>query len=113
MIVYIDREYKCHVSNDGTMTPVDTDFFDGKCEAFIEGYRFVPEGCTWTRSDGEVFRGEMVCPWKPYHELDAEQRRYERDNFASVKRENEELLADLGDMVNIVYESDLEVINNV
>lgn len=113
MIVYIDREYKCHVSDDGTLTPVDTDFFDGKCEAFIEGYRFVPEGCTWTRSDGEVFRGEMVCPWKPYHELDAEQRRYERDNFASVKRENEELLADLGDMVNIVYESDLEVINNV
>ena len=108
MKVFIDSDFKCHVSDDGTMMSVETDLFDGKCPAYIEGYRYVPSGCTWTRSDGEVFRGEMVSPWKPYHELDAEQRRYERDNFAAVKRENEELLSDLAAMVDLVYETDVE-----
>ena len=76
--IYIDSEFKCHVTNDGTMTAVETEFFDGKCDAFVEGYRFVPYGETWTRSDGEVFEGEMVSPWKDYAELDEAQREYER-----------------------------------
>ena len=76
--IYIDSEFKCHTVNDGTMTPVETDFFDGKCDTFIEGYRFVPFGESWTRSDGVVFQGEMVAPWKDYSELDAAQREYER-----------------------------------
>ena len=78
MTVYIDVNYKCHVSNDGTMTEVNTDFFDDKCKEFIEGYRLVPNGQTWTREDGVVFTGEMIVPWKPYDELDAAQREYER-----------------------------------
>lgn len=76
--IYLDSEYKCHVTNDGTMTAVETDVFDGKCQTFIEGYRFVPSGESWTRSDGVVFHGEMVAPWKDYNELDAAQREYER-----------------------------------
>ena len=113
MVVYIGEDYKCRVTDDGTMTSVETDFFDGKCPAFIEGYRYVPSGCTWTRSDGEVFNGEMIAPWKPWHELDAAQRQYEREQLEAVKRENEEMLSDLAAMVDVVYESDLEVINNV
>lgn len=77
-MIYIDSEFKCHVTNDGTMTAIETDAFDGKCDAFIEGYRFVTAGKTWTRSDGEVFEGEMVSPWKDYAELDEAQREYER-----------------------------------
>lgn len=76
--IYIDSDFKCHVTNDGTMTAIDTDFFDSKCDTFVEGYRFVPNGETWTRSDGAVFNGEMIAPWKPYDELDAAQREYER-----------------------------------
>ena len=79
MMIYIDSEFKCHISNDGTMTAVETDFFDGKCAAFIEGYRFIPAGESWTREDGVVFTGEMVAPWKPYSELAAAQAQYERD----------------------------------
>ena len=81
---YIDSEFKCHVANDGTMTAVETDFFDGKCDAFVEGYRFVPEGESWTRSDGEVFRGKMISPWKPYDALDAAQRQYEQALIADM-----------------------------
>lgn len=77
-IVYIDGDFKCHTLNDGTMTAVQTAFFDRKCDTFIEGYRFVPEGKEWTREDGKVFRGEMIAPWKSYAELDAAQRSYER-----------------------------------
>ena len=53
--IYIDTENKCHIYNDGTMTAVETDFFDGKCDAFVEGYLCGP--------------GEMITPWKPYSEL--------------------------------------------
>lgn len=78
MKIYIDSEFKCHISNvDGTYGEVETDFFDGKCNAFIEGYRLVPFGESWTRSDGVVFHGEMIAPWKPYRELDDAQREYE------------------------------------
>ena len=80
--IYIDSAYKCHITNDGTMTAVETDFFDGKCDSFIEGYRFVPDGSEWTRSDGVVFQGEMISPWKPYDELDSAQREYERQLLA-------------------------------
>ena len=77
--IYIDSDFTCHVTNDGTMTAVETDFFDGKCDFFIEGYRVIPSGESWTRSDGVVFYGEMVAPWKPYSELAAAQAQYERD----------------------------------
>ena len=77
--VYIDADFKCHTSNDDTMREVQTDFFGGKCQTLIEGYRFVPAGETWTREDGVVFSGEMASPWKPYSELDQAQREYERE----------------------------------
>lgn len=76
--IYIDYEFKCHITGTSEMTAVETDFFDGKCDAFIEGYRFVPNGESWTREDGAVFRGEMISPWKDYAQLDSAQRDYER-----------------------------------
>ena len=80
--IYLDSDFKCHTTNDGTLPTVETDFFDGKCDAYIEGYRFVPEGESWTREDGAVFHGEMAAPWKPWQELDKAQREYERDLLA-------------------------------
>lgn len=77
--IYIDSDFKCHTSNDGTMTPVETDIFDGKCDAFIEGYRFIPSGESWKRSDGKEFAGEMIAPHASYEALAAAQRQYEAD----------------------------------
>ena len=77
--IYIDADFKCHASDDGTMTAVETDFFDGKCTAFMEGYRYVPPGTVWTRDDGVSFAGEMVAPWRDYAVLAAFQRQYEAD----------------------------------
>ena len=67
------------------MTAVETSFFDSKCDAFVEGYRFVPSGESWTREDGVTFTGEMIAPWKPYAELDNAQREYERQLLAEYE----------------------------
>ena len=96
MKIYLDNDYKCHLSNDGTMKAVQTNSFDGKCDAFIEGYRFVPEGECWTRSDGTVFTGEMVAPWRDYNELDAAQRQYEQALIAQYESALSEIEKALG-----------------
>ena len=85
--IYLDSDFKCHVSNneEDTMIIVETDCFDDKCDAFIEGYRFVPKDKTWTRPDGIAFTGEMIIPWKDYAELDAAQRIYEQELLAECK----------------------------
>ena len=98
MMIYIDSEFKCHTSDDGTMTAVKTDVFDGKCDAYIEGYRFIPSGQTWTRADGVVFTGEMIAPWKPWAELDAAQREYEREQYQALAAQNAEYEAALSEI---------------
>lgn len=80
--IYIDSDFKCHATDDGTMTAVETAFFDGKCSEYIEGYRFIPSGAVWVRSDGVSFEGEMISPWKPFDELELAQRAYERQLLA-------------------------------
>lgn len=80
--IYIDSEFKCHLTDGEGLTAVETEFFDGKCDAFVEGYRLVPAGESWTREDGAVFSGEMIAPWKPYAQLDSAQREYERQLLA-------------------------------
>ena len=96
MTIYIDSDYKCHTSPADGLTAAETDIFDGKCDAYIEGYRFVPSGYTWARDDGTVFTGEMLSPWKPWQELDAAQREYERQQLASYEAALSEIEAALG-----------------
>ena len=76
-MIYIDNDFKCYTTASEDRRALETDFFDGKCGEFIEGYRCIPEGETWISSDGEEFRGEMMSPWKPYTELYIAQLEYE------------------------------------
>ena len=71
MKIYIDNKCKCYAAAVDGLREFDVSFFDGKCDTFIEGYRFIPDGESWIRPDGEVFVGEMISPWKDYAELDA------------------------------------------
>ena len=95
---YIDNEYKIHCSNSvGTYMEVELpECFNGKCTDFIEGFRFVPSGKSWTRSDGVVFQGEMIAPWMPFSELDAAQREYERHLLAEYEAALSEIEKALG-----------------
>lgn len=98
MTIYIDSDYKCHTATADGLTAVETTAFDGKCPAYIEGYRFVPSGSTWVRSDGAIFQGEMVAPWKPWDELDAAQREYEREQYGTLSAQNAEYEAALSEI---------------
>jgi hypothetical protein len=72
--IYIDSENKCHTVNDGTMTAVETDFFDGKCDTYIEGF------CYEIRENSTA-----IYAWKDYAELDTAQREYERALIADMQ----------------------------
>ena len=76
--IYLNADFECStVEKADTVQSVETDYFDGKCDAFIEGYRFVPAGQRWTKKDGVVFEGEMVSPFKDYTYLEMVQSLYE------------------------------------
>ena len=105
MTIYIDSDYKCYTTPDEDRRPVETDAFNGKCKQYIEGCRFIPAGETWVREDGESFSGEIVAPWRDFSILDEFQAIYEEEQAKAV----EEIAA----LVEEVYNSDLEVIENV
>ena len=109
MTIYIDNDYKCHTSPGEGRTAVETDAFEGKCKQYIEGYRLVPSGESWTREDGAEFSGEMIATWKPWEELDDAQRDYERQQLEEANAQNAQLLETMAAMVEEVYESDLTV----
>ena len=96
MTIYIDNDYKCYVSSAEGRRAVETNFFDGKCPEWIESYRFVPEGETWTREDGEVFKGEMVTPWKDLSEAYTAQTEYLERQNAQYEAALSEIEAALG-----------------
>ena len=107
--IYMDSDFKCRTVGDDALAAAETDFFDGKCDAYIEGYRFVPEGESWTREDGAVSHGEMAAPWKPWQALDKAQREYERGLAETLSAENAALISDMAQMVEEVYSSDMDM----
>lgn len=96
MTIYIDSDYKCHVSAAEGRRAIETGFFDDKCDEWIESYRFVLEGETWTREDGEEFRGEMVTPWKDLSEAYTAQTAYLERQNAQYEAALSEIEAALG-----------------
>jgi hypothetical protein len=69
MKIYVDSEKHCHKTNpDNAFVEVETDFFDGKCDAFIEGFCY------------DTSKGyPQIYSWKPYDQLTAAQTQYEAD----------------------------------
>lgn len=85
MKFYIDKNKHCHLQNDGTMTEVETNVFDGKCKEYIEGQCYESGKCY-----------EKTYPWKTYSELDAAQRAYERQLLADYESALSEIETALG-----------------
>ena len=104
MTIYIDSDYKCHVSAAAGFTPTEIDAFNGKCPEWIESFRFVPDGETWTRKDGEVFKGKMLTPWKDLGEAYTAQTVYLEQRLAASQYEaiNEEHAGTLDDPIPFV-----------
>lgn len=83
-IIYIDSEHKCHSENDGTMIGFETDFFDGKCDVFINGYK-----CKI--SEGSI----SIYPWKPYRVLEQAQIQYEKQQLEEAQTALEIILGEV------------------
>ena len=77
-MIYIDSNFKCHtVNTDDNFKEINTNFFNDKCDIFIESYYFVSAGEFQTYDDDTVFNGEIISPFKPYDELKKVQREFE------------------------------------
>ena len=83
--IYIDSENKCHTVNDGTMVAVETDFFDSKCDTFVEGF------CCEVNGNDTV-----IYPCKLYSELAAAQQEYERQLLTDYESALSEIETALG-----------------
>ena len=118
MTIYLDKDFHCYITeNSNTIQSIETDIFNGKCAAYIEGYQYIPEGQSWTRNDGMVFTGEMISPIKNYSIIESVQKLYdevdinEKENRiasleeenALIKEENAMLMECLLEMSEIVY----------
>lgn len=96
-MIYLDDQYRCHMENDGGnyCEWEDTGLhFAGKSRAFIEGYRVVPEGVTWTDSDGRTYEGLMISPAVSFDILQAAQTAYEetRDTLSGIQAVQDAML---------------------
>ena len=60
--IYLDAEYRCFTQPGEGRRAVETDEFDGRAEEDINRFRFIPDGESWQRGDGVVFRGIMIAP---------------------------------------------------
>ena len=98
MKIYIDSDYKCHATPADGLTAVETDFFDGKAPGYIDGYRFIPAGHSWTGEDGTVYRGEAAFPVTDWEELDKIQRVYEREQIPALTAQNDKYEAALSEI---------------
>lgn len=76
--IYIDSNFMCHTTDDGTRTEIQTDYFDNLCDNSIELMRFVPNGSIWIRSDGRVIYGEFIQATDS-PKIDAYQRQWIED----------------------------------
>lgn len=70
MKICVDSEYHCHTTNLEGTREIEDPFFDGKCTTFVEGYCY---------DDSKSYIQNYQ--WKPYFELDAAQREYERQSL--------------------------------
>lgn len=78
--IYVDSMSHCHRTNDGTMKEVQTDFFIGKCDEFVEGYCY-----------DDIMGYVRIYPWKLHSRLEAVQREYEQQLLAECKEALREL----------------------
>lgn len=77
MKIYIDSDFRCHVTRTENLRAIETDAFNGKCSRYVEGCRYIPAGESWTREDGQIFAGEMIAPAEDSRILEAAQAAYE------------------------------------
>lgn len=85
--IYIDSDFMCHITDDGTMTEVQLEEFDDLCNNAIGLMRYVPENETWIRPDGRVIHGIFIQATDSA-KIDAYQRQYMEDQAQMADMQN-------------------------
>lgn len=85
--IYLDSNFMCHLTDDGTMIAVQTEALDHLCNNAIELIRFVPEGLTWTRPDERAIHGEFIQATDSSR-IDAYQRQWMEDQAQMSDMQN-------------------------
>lgn len=106
--IYLDSDFRCHVAYNSNMIAIETEYFDGKCDTFIEGYRFVPAGMSWTNENDIVYFGELATPFKDSMLLETMQSLYEetlvdKARITALEKENSMLTECVLEMSEIIY----------
>lgn len=70
--IYVDAENHCHVTGGDGLKAVETDYFDGKCDEYVQGYYY------------DVENG-ILYPFVPFEQLENAQREYERERLADAE----------------------------
>lgn len=94
MTIYIDNDYKCYVSAADGRRAIEAHAFNGKCPEWIESFRLIPAGETWTREDGEAFT-DMAAPWKDLSEAYTAQAAYLEQLLAASQSQAADMQAAL------------------
>lgn len=100
--VYLDEAFLCHAENAEGRRAVETEVFDETPESALPCFRFVPPGESYEDS---------VCPDGWIQCLDSEKVRacYEQQRITELSAQNEALINDMAQLVEEVYQSDLEM----
>ena len=107
MTIYIDEDFRCYAEAGDGLRAVETAFFDGKAPGYVAGYRFIPDGESWTAEDGTEYQGEAAFPAVDWEGLDKVQRGYEREQIPVLTAQNSELVEAMAAMVEDVYNQDI------
>lgn len=78
MKVYLDENYIAHAEYAEGYIEAESSFFDIKAPELYECFRFIPEGHTWEREDGEIFEGEAISLVNPTADMVSIQQNYEQ-----------------------------------
>ena len=100
MLIYLDNEFRCHLTDDGTMRAIETRHFKGKCDTYIEGYRLIPDGEVWVDENGVEIRGEALFPWVDSPELEEVQSLYNEHELLRLSNNNAEYESALTEIEN-------------
>ena len=77
MKVYLDTDFIAHAKYVEGYIEVEDSFFDYICPDNFSCFRFIPEGRSWTRQDGQIFYGKAISLVNPVKDMAIKQKRYE------------------------------------
>lgn len=102
-IIYLDKNFICHPNYITGRKKYTVDFLDNVAEECIEYYRYVPNGEVYIDNNKKIF-GEFIQMIKTNEVIQLIER--------NIKQE-EDHLNELAELVEAIYEQDMEMINNV